>query len=108
MTRSKAKPAPAALSPGRLVFEEGARSGTVFPIILQETLVGRIDSAQLVLDEASVSRLHARLVLEKGEVWVEDLDSREGTWVNGVAVRRVKLFDGDHICFGDAALRFER
>ena len=108
MTRSKPMPAPPALSPGRLVFAEGQRAGTVFPIILKETLVGRIDSAQLVLDEASVSRLHARIVLERGEVWVEDLDSREGTWVNGVAVRRAKLQDGDRLSFGDAALRFER
>ena len=107
MTRSKSRPTPTPPE-ARLIFEDGPRSGTVFPILLKETLVGRLDSAQLVLDNGSVSRLHARLTLEPDGVWLEDLDSREGTWINGVAVRgRTRLEDGDRICFGDAVLRFE-
>ena len=107
MTRSKSK-TPEASPVARLVFEEGPRSGTVFPIILKETLVGRLDSAELVLDAGSVSRLHARLIIEPDGIWLEDLDSREGTWINGVAIRsRTKLADGDLISFGDAVLRFE-
>ncbi|HEY3447108.1 MAG TPA: FHA domain-containing protein [Myxococcales bacterium] len=93
---------------GRLVIvsaDDG--DGTVFPIILKHTLVGRIDSAQLLLDDLSVSRLHARLDVEPSGVFVIDLDSREGTWINGVAVRRAKLVDGDHLSFGDAVVRYE-
>jgi pSer/pThr/pTyr-binding forkhead associated (FHA) protein len=106
MTRAK----PASQSPlgGRLVFEDGPLEGTTFPIILKETLVGRLDSAQLVIEAPGVSRLHARLVFDKGEVWIEDLDSREGTWLNGVAVERAHLKDGDRVCFGDTVLRYER
>ena len=92
---------------GRLVIETGAREGTAFPIIFQHTLVGRIDSAQLVLDDLTVSRLHARIDVEPNGVWVIDLDSREGTWVNGVAAHRRKLENGDRICFGDSVVRYE-
>jgi len=93
---------------GRLVLETADhRDGPVFPIILQQTLVGRIDSAQLVLDDLSVSRLHARIEIEPPGVYVVDLVSREGTWVNGVAGRRARLKDGDRVAFGDAVVRYE-
>jgi pSer/pThr/pTyr-binding forkhead associated (FHA) protein len=94
--------------PGRLVFEEGPRAGTVFPIVLKHLLIGRIDSAQLVLDDPTVSRLHARLDVLGDVVTLTDLDSREGTWVNGEAVHSVKLQDGDRIALGDAVLVFQR
>ena len=92
-------------SGSRLVLS-GARDGTVFPLVLAETLVGRIDSAQIVFEDASVSRIHARLILEAGAVVVEDLQSREGTWVNGVAVLRQALADGDEIAFGDMTVAY--
>ncbi len=80
---------------------EGPRAGTVFPLILKEMLVGRIDSAHLVFDDKTVSRLHARIVLEDDGVYVEDLLSREGTWVNSVVVgQRRRLAAGDRVAFG--------
>jgi pSer/pThr/pTyr-binding forkhead associated (FHA) protein len=91
----------------RLVIIEGPRSGTVFPLILKETLVGRIDSAHLVFDDLTVSRLHSRIVLKDANVYIEDLHSRDGTWVNGVAVgipRRLE--NGDMIAFGDVVVTF--
>jgi pSer/pThr/pTyr-binding forkhead associated (FHA) protein len=94
----------------RLVFTEGDRANTVFPLFLKETLVGRIDSADLLLEDFTVSRLHARFILgDKDEVFLEDLDSREGTWVNSVGVKGpVLLKDGDKIAFGDVVVTFER
>jgi pSer/pThr/pTyr-binding forkhead associated (FHA) protein len=88
-------------SRARLVLALASGAGTVFPLILKETLVGRIDSAHLLLDDQTVSRLHARFSLEKDRVLVEDLDSREGTWVNGVLVKSHLLADGDQVAFGD-------
>ena len=51
---------------------------------------------------AELSRRHARIFSEFGAVYIADLDSKNGTTVNGVAVRRKpsKLRDGDEICFG--------
>ena len=93
----------------RLVILDGPRQGTAFPLVMQETLVGRIDSAQFVIDDATVSRLHARLLLGEDAVTVEDLDSREGTWVNGAAVKGpMRLNDGDQVAFGDVVVSFHR
>lgn len=92
----------------RLKITVGRGEGTVFPLILDEVLVGRIDSAQLVLDDSTVSRLHARLTLAAGAVEIEDLGSREGTWVNGVAVRGPHpLLPGDTVAIGDVVVTLE-
>jgi len=45
------------------------------------------------------SRVHAHVVLEHGEYWIEDLNSRHGTYVNGSKIQRHKLQDSDRIEF---------
>ncbi len=70
-------------------------------------LVGRSPSADLRLDDPSVSRLHARMELRDDGVYVEDLGSRNGTSVDGVAVtapRRLEV--DDEVAVGSAALVF--
>jgi len=65
------------------------------------TRVGRDPACEIVLDSASVSRRHARVVVDDGAPRVEDLGSKNGTWVNG---RRIDspavLDDGDEVRFG--------
>src|SRR6185503_16567419 len=47
------------------------------------------------------SRQHARFVRNQGEVWVEDLDSRNGTRLRGKAIERQRLESGDEILIGN-------
>ncbi len=68
------------------------------------TTVGREPPAQLVLEDDSVSRLHARLDRRGGELFVIDLKSRNGTRLNGEPVLRAALEDGDVVSFGDVEL----
>ncbi|WP_114968039.1 FHA domain-containing protein [Rhodoferax ferrireducens] len=58
---------------------------------------------------AELSRRHARIFSEFGAVYVADLDSKNGTAVNGVFVRKepAKLHDGDEICFGALSFRLQ-
>lgn len=88
----------------RLAIVRGPERGTVLPLLLAETLIGRIDANHLVVDDPSVSRLHARLSLGVDGVRVEDLGSRSGTFVNG---RRIdgptRLRDGDELVVGTVA-----
>ncbi|HEY7499155.1 MAG TPA: FHA domain-containing protein [Vicinamibacterales bacterium] len=68
-----------------------------------ENIVGRDPACAVWLDSDSVSRRHARIVVESGDrrVSLEDLASKNGTRVRGAAVRdRVNLSDGDEIVFG--------
>jgi DNA-binding winged helix-turn-helix (wHTH) protein len=65
------------------------------------TIVGRDESAGIVLDETTVSRRHAQITVRSGEATIEDLGSQNGTWVNE---RRLAgptaLADGDRVRFG--------
>lgn len=62
--------------------------------------IGRQADNHLVLRDNRASRNHARIVAEAGEYFVEDLKSSHGVFVNGVRVKRQKLYAGDKIEFG--------
>lgn len=71
------------------------------------TLLGRASTADVVLDHASVSKLHASLSWDERGVLLEDLQSLNGTKLNGRAlIATTKLRDGDLIRLGDAAVVF--
>lgn len=88
-----------------LAIVRGPQRGTIVPLVLRETLIGRLDTNHLSFESASLSRIHARLRLTDDGVEIEDLGSREGVVVNG---RRIsgprRLEDGDEIVLGDVAL----
>jgi pSer/pThr/pTyr-binding forkhead associated (FHA) protein len=62
--------------------------------------VGRAPRADFVVDAPLVSRLHCRLTLQDNGVLVEDLDSTNGTFVNGSRVRKGLLASGDVLRVG--------
>jgi DNA-binding winged helix-turn-helix (wHTH) protein len=72
-----------------------------------ETVLGRALDAHIRLDVPGVSRRHARIVVEDGNVTVEDLGSQNGTYLRGERIaRRVALADGDEIRFGPVSVLF--
>lgn len=71
------------------------------------TRVGRGDENEIVLLDPSVSRAHAIVELDAGEAVVRDLDSTNGTFVNGRRVSVEPLRDGDVLQFGNTRMRFE-
>ena len=71
------------------------------------TRVGRGDESEIVLLDPSVSRAHAIVEFDAGEPVVRDLDSTNGTFVNGRRVRVESLRDGDELRFGNTRMRFE-
>jgi diguanylate cyclase (GGDEF)-like protein len=91
-----------------LVVVAGNGVGEVFGIDRPLT-VGRGEDADVRIEDAGMSRRHARVMADEGSVAVEDLQSTNGTWVNGSRVngRRV-LADGDKLQFGTSTVvRFE-
>ncbi len=68
--------------------------------LAKSTIVGRGEGADLSVEDDGASRRHARITFEDGTHVIEDLDSRNGTFVNGVAVRRTVLSLGDKIAIG--------
>ncbi len=87
-------------SPDRpvLTVEEGEHVGLRAVIETEEYVIGRGDECELVLSDRAISRQHARIWHEGDFYYVEDLESKNGTWVNGEALDRPrKLIDGDKI-----------
>lgn len=69
--------------------------------------IGRADANTLVLADPRASRHHARLVARDGLLVLTDLDSTNGTRVNGEAVRELPVGAGDEIRIGDSVIRVE-
>ncbi len=66
-----------------------------------ESTLGRAGDADLVVDRPLVSRRHCRLVAHPdGRLEIEDLESTNGTFVNGRRVQRARLEPGDRITVG--------
>lgn len=71
-----------------------------------EIVLGRSSECGVLLDSETVSRKHARVSIREGSVFIEDLGSRNGTFVNGKqVVEKVQIKPGDAVQFGD--VRFE-
>ena len=66
--------------------------------------VGRAPRADFVVDAALVSRLHCQLAAGAGEIEATDLQSTNGTYVNGERVARASLKDGDRLRVGAVEL----
>jgi two-component system cell cycle response regulator len=87
-----------------LFVVRGPQQGAIFPLSPEQTL-GRDESADLRLGDDAISRVHARVILRGGEVFVEDLGSRNGTTVRGEALRgTTRLEDGDYVGLGPVTL----
>jgi adenylate cyclase len=65
-----------------------------------DTIAGRAPGCDLVIDDASVSRRHARFSVTDSACTVTDLESRNGTYVNGNIVSAAQLADGDRLVLG--------
>jgi two-component system cell cycle response regulator len=100
-----AMPPPSQQAKGRtralLTVISGAGAGRAFSVRDHETLLGRGKEAHVRLDDAGASRLHARIVIvDDGNYMLEDLESTNGTFVDGKKVSRLKLNSGDRIHIG--------
>jgi Nif-specific regulatory protein len=91
----------------RLVALDGPLKGRVIPIDAGGVSIGRDPSNRVPLPDNSVSRRHCRVSADAaGRFVVEDLESRNGTFVNGVPARERRLTHGDRIRLGDCHFMF--
>ncbi len=82
---------------------DGVDAGKIWQIGRSNAGVGRSTGNELVLQDAGVSRKHARLVWNGKAHMAEDLTSRNGTFLRGVRITRAEIRDGDLIQFGPHA-----
>ena len=90
----------------QLVALAGPLKGTTLSIPEREVSVGRDPSNWLPIDSTSVSRRHCKLTRSANEYAILDLDSLNGTFVNGLPVKERELQAGDLIAIGDSLFLF--
>ncbi len=84
---------------------EEAKQPFIFRIVPGNVkTIGRAPRADFVVDAALVSRLHCRLAAGPGEIEAVDLESTNGTYVNGERVERGTLKHGDRLRIGAVEL----
>jgi DNA-binding winged helix-turn-helix (wHTH) protein len=82
--------------------------GETFEVPAGESVIGRDRACAMHMDADSVSRHHARLNVTEDGVSIEDLGSKNGTWVNGERIHgTVPLTDGTCFRLGSETVRFE-
>ena len=91
----------------QLLVMSGDEAGTVIPLIDKEYLIGRQRDNQIQLNDLGISSNHARIFRGPEGYVVEDLKSRNGTWLNGTRVFHSILRDADEIRVGSTDLRYE-
>jgi pSer/pThr/pTyr-binding forkhead associated (FHA) protein len=90
-----------------LVVTAGPLAGSRYELVRDETSVGRETDTDVLLDDVSVSRRHAVFTrTASGRVTVRDLNSLNGTYVNGSRVDEVALRTGDEVQIGKFKLAF--
>src|SRR5262249_472454 len=67
------------------------------------TLVGRAPECALLVRASDVSKHHCQILVDTDKVVVEDLQSANGTYVNGKQVKKARLHDGDELRIADHA-----
>ena len=89
-----------------LRFISGKYQGGEFPVASEkQILIGRSSDLDMVLVEDMVSRKHARIAMQTDQIWIEDLGSTNGTFVNGEKIKRARLKEGDRVLIGTSILK---
>jgi pSer/pThr/pTyr-binding forkhead associated (FHA) protein len=100
------------------VMTTGKRAMMLIPLVRRDdapydvVTIGRSPNSDVMLDEASISRLHAYVHDEDGEAFLMDAGSSNGTVVNGKPISRrgegkpTALKDGDRVELGDVAVNY--
>jgi hypothetical protein len=86
----------------------GMEAGSTYELQTPVTLLGRGTDCDLRMVDAGVSRHHAELRVEEGQVVLVDLGSTNGTFVNGQPMRRVVLTDGTNVTLGRTTMVFHQ
>lgn len=84
----------------------GAGWGRTFELSRKKLTIGRTTDNEIVLDSTSVSRVHAVLKQTAKGWFIEDNISKNGIWVNGIAIKKALLRPGDVVQIGEFVFRY--
>ncbi len=92
----------------QLIISTPSTDSRAFALLERRLLrIGRGADCELRLNDPTASRLHVELRVDAGRVWIKDLNSRFGTFVNGVKTTECELRPGDVVRVGETTLRLD-
>ncbi|MBI3880141.1 MAG: FHA domain-containing protein [Verrucomicrobia bacterium] len=91
----------------RLVLLSEGFTGRTYDLKVEKTSVGRTDENAFTIDEPSVSSQHAEIILRGNDVVIKDLNSTNGTFINGDPITEAVLKPGQILQFGMVELRLD-
>jgi predicted component of type VI protein secretion system len=94
----------------QMMMRSGVNAGKAYPLEQEETLVGRDLANDITIPDPEVSRRHARFVMRDESVFIEDLGSTNGTFLNGERISTAQqLRLGDVVTLGEnVSMVFEK
>lgn len=69
--------------------------------------IGRSSKAEIQLDDEKISGRHCRFLLKRDRLELTDLDSKNGTYLNGIRIEQSEMFIGDEVRIGDTVIAIE-
>lgn len=91
----------------RLVVLSEGFTGKTYELKVDRTTVGRVEDNSFCIPDASMSSHHAEIVLRGEEIILRDLDSTNGTFIDGEPVQEAPVQPGQIIRFGEIDVRLE-
>jgi hypothetical protein len=91
----------------RLVLLGEGFAGRTYELKVEKTTVGRVSDNTFEIPESSVSSHHAEILLRGNDVIIRDLDSTNGTFINGEKISEAVLKPGQVLRFGTVEMRLE-
>lgn len=90
-----------------MVIVTGPSSGKKIPLLPMTMSIGREHDNNIELKDPEVGRYHARILYDRGRFLLEDLDSSNGTWLNGEKIKEATLKNGDRIKIGETEMAID-
>jgi hypothetical protein len=90
-----------------MVIITGPSSGKKIPLLPMTMSIGREHDNNIELKDPDVGRYHARILYDRGHFVLEDLESSNGTWLNGERISEAALKNGDRIKIGETELAID-
>jgi diguanylate cyclase (GGDEF)-like protein len=89
-----------------LIEIHGPNLGKNYRVTGKEMTIGREQTNTILIDRDNVSRTHCKLDRIKGAIFIEDMNSTNGTYVNDVPIKRERLRQGDLLKIGEVVFKF--
>jgi pSer/pThr/pTyr-binding forkhead associated (FHA) protein len=91
----------------KLVILNQGMTGRAFDLNIERTTVGRVEDNTFQIADPSVSSHHAEIILKGTEILVRDLNSTNGTFINGEKISETILKSGQTLRFGQVELKID-